>query len=570
MQLITSFTQPHSYSMQTSKVIPILIILIWTHFFCFNAYSNNLDSMEVSHLFDRAVRVSSSQPDSAIYYLGVCKEYYLDKSDQQKALECLLIMIEINKKTLNYGPAYDQSWEALTIVNEVSDSILISKTYRSIGMLYSYFWQAESEEYLLKAIAIDRALLRVGKIDKSSMIPSYYDVMLQYRYQEKYELATTYLDTCFILADQVNQHPVNRGFLEAEAANLEIIRGNYKEALSILLKIEAIFEGIPETQLTIENNKSFLIIIYFYIGNAYTKLGEEEKAISYFKKSLSTMGKYKSHLGLRSALHMNLTELFTGQGNYKAALNHLAAAKNENDLTFDTRAFSNKKIVQIKNQYKEDLDRRNAEIARINLELSQHQSELLEKEKTLLINQVIIGTILILLLIGGLLAYMRNQKIRMEGEKALIRAESRLKQENARNIIELKNKELTTYALQYIEKDKTITELLQHIKENPSDTKSYKKIEQSVKRNESIQWEDFKNRFLEVHKDFYNRLVAKHPSISATEIKHIALMKLNFSGKEIADMMGVSHSTVHISRYRLKKKLDIDKDHNLREYINSI
>ncbi len=534
------------------------------------ARNQDLDSLGVQQLYIKAVNISSSQPDSAVHYLEICKRYYLQHGNSQSAVECLLDMIEIGKKTLNYEPAYDNSWEALSIIGEVNDSIIKSRTYRSIGMLYSYFLQKESEEYLLKAIAIDKELVRAGKVDKSSLIPTYYDMMLLYSYRKNFKVAAQYLDTCLVLSDQVNQHPVNRGFLEAEAAHFNSLRGNFKEALPLLFKVKDIFEEIPEQQLTIQSNKGFLVPIYMYIGEAYAGLDDRHMAIAYFKESLETMNKYKAHQGLRSFLHMKLSECFESVGKYKVALDHLAMAKAENDKVYDTRAFSNKKIVQIKNQYKEDLDRRNAEIVRINLELSQNQSELLAKEKTLLINRVIIGTILILLFIGGLLAYMRNQKIRLEGEKALIRAESRLKQENARNIIELKNKELTTYALQYIEKDKTISELLQHIKENPSDTKSYKKIEQSVKRNESIQWEDFKNRFLEVHKDFYNRLVAKHPSISATEIKHIALMKLNFSGKEIADMMGVSHSTVHISRYRLKKKLDIDKDHNLREYINSI
>ncbi|MGB0424028.1 MAG: helix-turn-helix transcriptional regulator, partial [Flavobacteriales bacterium] len=49
-----------------------------------------------------------------------------------------------------------------------------------------------------------------------------------------------------------------------------------------------------------------------------------------------------------------------------------------------------------------------------------------------------------------------------------------------------------------------------------------------------------------------------------------AYLKMNLSTKEIATIMNISVRGVEISRYRLRKKLGMEKDENLPEYIQSI
>lgn len=61
---------------------------------------------------------------------------------------------------------------------------------------------------------------------------------------------------------------------------------------------------------------------------------------------------------------------------------------------------------------------------------------------------------------------------------------------------------------------------------------------------------------------------AKYPHLSENEVKHSLLIKLNYSPKEAAQMLGVSHNAVRMARKRLIKKFDIPEGMSLHEFLN--
>ena len=69
---------------------------------------------------------------------------------------------------------------------------------------------------------------------------------------------------------------------------------------------------------------------------------------------------------------------------------------------------------------------------------------------------------------------------------------------------------------------------------------------------------------------FYESLGKKHTNLSRNELKLCALIKLNFSTKEMSQLLGVSTDTVNKARYRLRKKLELQREDNLFTYISSI
>ena len=80
-------------------------------------------------------------------------------------------------------------------------------------------------------------------------------------------------------------------------------------------------------------------------------------------------------------------------------------------------------------------------------------------------------------------------------------------------------------------------------------------------------WESFSSHFDQVHSDFLKRLKAKYPQISPKDLKMAAYLRLNLSTKEIAPLLNISIRGVEISRYRLRKKLELDTTVNLSEYM---
>ena len=83
-------------------------------------------------------------------------------------------------------------------------------------------------------------------------------------------------------------------------------------------------------------------------------------------------------------------------------------------------------------------------------------------------------------------------------------------------------------------------------------------------------WKVFDKSFDEVHEDFLARLKERHPDLTPKDLRLCSYLRMNISTKEIAPLMNISVRGVEISRYRLRKKLDLDQNTNLTEYILSI
>jgi DNA-binding CsgD family transcriptional regulator len=73
--------------------------------------------------------------------------------------------------------------------------------------------------------------------------------------------------------------------------------------------------------------------------------------------------------------------------------------------------------------------------------------------------------------------------------------------------------------------------------------------------------------FDEVHGDFMSRFKSRFPDLSPQEIKLSAYLRMNLSSKEIANLMNITIRGVEIARYRLRKKIQLERSENLQEFI---
>jgi DNA-binding CsgD family transcriptional regulator len=73
-----------------------------------------------------------------------------------------------------------------------------------------------------------------------------------------------------------------------------------------------------------------------------------------------------------------------------------------------------------------------------------------------------------------------------------------------------------------------------------------------------------------VHQDFILRLKETYPALTPKELRLCAYLRMNLSSKEIAPLMNISVRGLEISRYRLRKKLNINHEVNLTDFILSL
>lgn len=153
----------------------------------------------------------------------------------------------------------------------------------------------------------------------------------------------------------------------------------------------------------------------------------------------------------------------------------------------------------------------------------------------------------------------------------------KLKEEQYKKDLENKNKQLTTYTLNLIQKNQALKTLQLEINQviRSSSKSSYQEmrkllnlIDYSFRKDED--WENFKLFFEEVYVGFFANLIQRHPRLTSHDLRHCALIRLNLTIEEIATIIGISADSIKTARFRLKKKMELDSKVDLLEYLMSV
>jgi len=150
-----------------------------------------------------------------------------------------------------------------------------------------------------------------------------------------------------------------------------------------------------------------------------------------------------------------------------------------------------------------------------------------------------------------------------------------LKEENLNLEIKKQHSELASSTLNNIKKNELLADLINDIKNidkelvNNSLHYPVKKVIKKINNHliDKEDWLSFQLHFTNSHAQFFENLREKHSDLSSNEIKLSAYLKLNLSSKEIAALMNVANTSIEQSRYRLRKKFNLDKEVNLVKYI---
>lgn len=171
----------------------------------------------------------------------------------------------------------------------------------------------------------------------------------------------------------------------------------------------------------------------------------------------------------------------------------------------------------------------------------------------------------------------REHKLKEEAliaEKEMIR----LRNETLKLEMQHKEKELANSTMHIIQKNNSLNKVktdLKNMVNEIEDDQVRNRLNSAIKRvNKEIdsekQWLVFDTHVEQVHQDLFKTLKFKYPDLSPRELKLCAYLRMNISSKEIATLMNISTRGVEISRYRIRKKLDLDRNANLTEFMLSI
>ncbi|MDR1526663.1 MAG: hypothetical protein LBS46_03205 [Dysgonamonadaceae bacterium] len=167
----------------------------------------------------------------------------------------------------------------------------------------------------------------------------------------------------------------------------------------------------------------------------------------------------------------------------------------------------------------------------------------------------------------------QNKDIEVKEEEIM-----RLKNEQLEIDIRHKSQELANTAINLARKNEILFEIKEDLsrffgKTGSMDSATIKrtilqlnsKIDDNIREDDSLQ--KFEENFDLVHNHFISRLAGKYPSLSMTERKMCAYIKMQLSSKEIAPLLTISIRGVETMRYRLRKKLRLNRDESLTQFL---
>ncbi|NJB70527.1 tetratricopeptide (TPR) repeat protein [Saonia flava] len=333
-----------------------------------------------------------------------------------------------------------------------------------------------------------------------------------------------------------------------EAANLGNIGAVYMEQKDYKRALQYFFRGneISIVRGSINNQ----IINYNDIASTYYLMGNFYKALENYNHAVQLADSIQSIDNLSDALSER-ANTYEKMGAFQKSIADLKASQKLKDSIFNEN--KSKQIEKLKTQYE--------------TEKKEQQIVLQEQEITVLQQKASISNLQKLLMgIGLLLSLLGFYALRQKMKR------NKLEKEKVDAELEFKKKELTTHALHLAKKNETLESLKQKAEELKLNTDSKKGYTQLISTiNFDLQddnnWENFSKYFEEVHKDFNSNVKIKYPEVTSNELRLMALLKMNLSSKEIANILNISQEGIKKARYRLRKKLDITSEDSLQDLV---
>lgn len=490
------------------------------------------------------------QPDTAFIKIKNALTKALAKNDSLSAATCYLYLAELFYHQAAYPQAVGYYYKADHIFRKSNDLINLAKTLNKTGEAYYY-----SKQYGISLTKFQEALTIYKKLNNRKGIAASYGLIGQtYEKSGKYRQSMKYqqlaLEEFHKMKDKTGIAKIyeNLGSIYEDEAKMDSALKYYELALN-LNKVN----NSDLAQIEIINN----------IGDVYRKTGKYETALNYTRKAGQMALAMNDQYQLSSA-YRDLSKNFDLMKRYDSAYHYSELGRNIflRIFTEDT----NKQLTLLQTLF----------------EIQQKDNAITGFEKEKKANRFIIAATVIILVLLALLAasIISRQRLKIKNEQQLNEQNNRLYHAQKGSIeaeLELKSKELTSNTLHVIQSNQFLeelkTELEDMIRDDKRDQKKrlqqiVTKINQSTSRDKH--WKEFSSLFEQIHHTFFDNLKKYSEELTASDLRLVALIKMNLNSKDMATLFGISQDSLRVARYRLRKKLNIPQGENLSTFIQAL
>lgn len=561
--------------------------------------ARSTDSLEKVYLLNQiANELKTSDIDQALYF----NKKALKLANQIKSPDACGVtnelMGELFELKNNIQPSINYYLIGAKIFEGKNQPEKLSSIYGKLGMLYyrNNYDLEQTLEYFKKSLDfaiqsndkefIGEAYNRIGVIffDQGNLDEAY-----QY-YVKAYDI--------FVLAN-------NEGGIAKTLNNLgEIhrLKNEFEKALEYY-----------ERSLEINTNLNLLNWMatnYQNMGLVYSKQGDVNKSFELFQKSLSLynqtnnaeaklqlqvlMGSeflisgmyqnaqetlmlaYKEAFNIQKWNHIRstsrgLSEVFEATGEPDKALFYFKTYSRYND-SINLKQKSDMAL-ELQSRFLNNIKDKEILLKDTEILLLNNEKEIDNLKFNLLIFSIIAIVILTIIAITRAGSKIKKERLVREKDALLHQTQQELM------LLELKSKDndLMNFALHLVQKNQVLFQIKSELKsisatKDPETNRKVKDLSIHIQQNLQIQQEieEFQAKVDQTYDEFFKKLKAKFPSLTKNEERLCALLRLNLSTKEIATLNNTSVKAVEMSRYRLRKKCELENSECLPEYLQNI
>lgn len=149
-----------------------------------------------------------------------------------------------------------------------------------------------------------------------------------------------------------------------------------------------------------------------------------------------------------------------------------------------------------------------------------------------------------------------------------------LEQDKLNTDLDQKKKELASNTIFITQKNQQLkklkdylTDIIPHISDQGKSSLNKLKVLMDDDLDIKENWDSYEKSFDVLHDDFMKRFTKEFSKITHKDLRMVSYIRMNYSNKEIADMLNISLRSVESSRYRLRKKMDLPSDFSLNDFI---
>lgn len=490
---------------------------------------------------------------------------------------------------------------------ELSDSLKYTKGKAEALFNESLLYRLKEQSARQLTLLLEALHLFEAEGDSANILATQAEIGFAYHQQGDHATALTHYRTLLELYRQ-------RHDLAGEAFVLRRM-GTLALQEKDLVTAEKLYNEVLLLETRI-NNKDGLGNIYNNLGVLYFEKGEYQKSLEYHRQALGYL-KETNNISRLPASYHNQGLVYLALGQWKEAeqmalqglpiaqqIDNRMAIVEAAELLYDINKTKKDYVnalhyLELRNTVRDSIISVESalQFARVKALAETEQKEIeitylkKEQEYARFRQLALFGFIALILVAGTLVIFYMRQSLRarrlalLTAEEAhrahndLIKVElenKQLREDELRKDLEFRQKELVTYTLNLAQKNALMENLRDGIREllNTTDkdqkvklTKLIRLIDYSLETEKD--WTEFKMHFEKVHHSFFDNLKKKFPDLSQSDLKLCALISLNLSSKDMAELMGISPESVKMARHRLRKKLDLATEENLADFVLS-